>query len=154
MVEVRRHTAQVVIQRGLFLLLDANVEPNRQELPVPGELFRGTANWLAIATGCEDGKAEVTLEQWDAEPLVVDRVKWEVVADTVFLTGSGEVIPSSFVSNYLDEPFNLGVPGYYHLRICGRGRSEAMQIFSRPDSTLSDLDGVEQYRLQLWRRRE
>ncbi|NYD43341.1 hypothetical protein [Nocardioides panaciterrulae] len=100
-----------------------------------------------VLTGSQWGPFEITVEQHDGPPAMVDDDWLDMVE--LSLTCQGEVT----VCEMIDGPMATLVDraGDFRVRVCARGRREGLLRDDDPDWDLGDGPVVEHYLLQVWR---
>jgi hypothetical protein len=151
--------------RKVFWVLDPAVDPDAVGgPPVPdGALISAGREQMLIACAQEHASVQITVEEWeDAPPPFSDGYEDEAKC-TLYLRGQLSVVDASRADRVVPAVRLAGGVGDYGVRVYTRNRSEAIrrygELYTVNADPLSDdfqqarrqLDGLEQYLVQLWR---
>jgi hypothetical protein len=145
--------------RRMFRVHDSTVDPDAPGGPLApvGTLVSVTRDQLWVGSLQENIGVRLTLEEWDAAPPLCGDAWEDEAKATLYLRGQ------LTVDRAVDRLTMAGGVGDYVARVYARNRREVMrlyeELFERGVDPLSDefqrarmdLDGLEQYLLQLWR---
>jgi hypothetical protein len=155
----------VLPMRGMFRVLDADVDPHAPGGPPPpdGALITSGRDQMVIACGQQHVSVQLTIEEWeDAPPPFSDGYEDEAKC-VLYLRGRLSIVDISRTDSALAAVRLAGGVGDYVVRVYTRNRADAGQryaaLFNGNADPLSDdfqqakkrLDGLEQYLVQLWR---
>jgi hypothetical protein len=151
--------------RRVFRLIDPAVDPEAPGgPPTPdGALITSGRDQLLIACAQEHAGVQLTIEEWeDAPPPFSDGYEDEAKC-MLYLRGHLSVVDASRSDRALGSVRLAGGVGDYGVRVYTRNRAEAVrryaELYTMDADPLGDdfqqarkqLDGLEQYLLQLWR---
>ncbi|OKJ52615.1 hypothetical protein [Streptomyces sp. CB02261] len=89
--------------------------------------------------------AAVTVRIWDAEP-VPELVEWDEIGEVDFETTTGDVAVWTMTLGRSDHLIQLGVPGWWRVRVGCTGRAEVARV----TQTEGVAYGVEKYVIDFW----
>jgi hypothetical protein len=144
---LRRLDDEVLVDHFQYYLVDAHGSdhwPRLLTMPIPFlETAAGVVKFHSEAT---DHYAAVRLEAWTHEPPPPPGA-WDVAREVTLPVASGQVSLWQLMGgrSKSDQPFTLGRPGRYRLRVHARGRGTAQAL-----GPATWRHGVEQYLLQFW----
>ena len=150
--------------RRMFRLHDATVDPDGPGSPAPpdGALISVTREQMWVASLQEIVSAQLLFEEWDSAPPPFGE-KWEDEAKAVLYLRGAVSIDMGPAGKAVESLKLAGGVGDYVVRVFARNRREVNrlynELFERGVDPLSDefqqarknLEGHEQYLLQLWR---
>jgi hypothetical protein len=144
---MRDHADGLVdVERHLFGLVD----DDGSDPPWPGGAMPDDAEVLArpnrvdFRSAAEDEVAAVRLESWADEPQPPGD-DWSAVEETTLTLSSGRVRWWTLTSGPASEPFLVGPPGAYRLRVFVRGAEQALVLRLQGEEI---PDGTEGYLCQ------
>jgi hypothetical protein len=148
----------------MFRVLDATADPDAPGSPVPtaGALVSSSREQLLVTSLQENVGVRVTIEEWDSAPPAFSDGYEDEAKCVLYLRGqlSVDMGPAGRAVQGL---MLAGGVGDYGVRVYARNRAEVVrqygELFERNFDPLGDdfqrarrqLDGLEQYLLQLWR---
>jgi len=148
----------------MFRVLDATADPDAPGSPVPmeGALVSTSREQLLVTSLQENVGVRVTIEEWDSAPPAFSDGYEDEAKCVLYLRGqlSVDMGPAGRAVQGL---MLAGGVGDYGVRVYARNRAEVVrqygELFERNFDPLGDdfqrarrqLDGLEQYLLQLWR---
>jgi hypothetical protein len=148
----------------MFRLHDATVDPDGPGSPAPpeGTLISVTREQMWVASLQEIVSAQLLFEEWDSAPPPFGE-KWEDEAKAVLYLRGAVSIDMGPAGKAVESLKLAGGVGDYVVRVFARNRREVNRLYNelyeRGVDPLSDefqqarknLEGHEQYLLQLWR---
>ena len=154
----------VMPDRKMFRVLDATADPDAPGSPVPieGALVSSSREQLLVTSLQENVGVRVTIEEWDSAPPAFSDGYEDEAKCVLYLRGqlSVDMGPAGRAVQGL---MLAGGVGDYGVRVYARNRAEVVrqygELFERNFDPLGDdfqrarrqLDGLEQYLVQLWR---
>ena len=154
----------VMPDRKMFRVLDATADPDEPGSPAPieGALVSSSREQLLVTSLQENVGVRVTIEEWDSAPPAFSDGYEDEAKCVLYLRGqlSVDMGPAGRAVQGL---MLAGGVGDYGVRVYARNRAEVVrqygELFERNFDPLGDdfqrarrqLDGLEQYLLQLWR---
>ncbi len=154
----------VMPDRKMFRVLDATADPDSPGSPVPieGALVSSSREQLLVTSLQENVGVRVTIEECDSAPPAFSDGYEDEAKCVLYLRGqlSVDMGPAGHAVQGLRL---AGGVGDYGVRVYARNRAEVVrqygELFERNFDPLGDdfqrarrqLDGLEQYLLQLWR---
>ena len=148
----------------MFRVLDATADPDAPGSPVPieGALVSSSREQLLVTSLQENVGVRLTIEEWDSAPPAFSDGYEDEAKCVLYLRGqlSVDMGPAGRAVQGLRL---AGGVGDYGVRVYARNRAEVVrqygELFERNFDPLGDdfqrarrqLDGLEQYLLQLWR---
>jgi hypothetical protein len=150
--------------RRMFRISDATADPDSWHVPVPpsGALVSSNREQMVVMSLQEHVGVRVTIEEWDSAPPVFSEGYEDEAKCVLYLRGHLSVDMGS--AGHAVRSLHLaGGVGDYGVRVYARNRAEVVrlydELFERDFDPLGDdfqrarneLDGLEQYLLQLWR---
>jgi hypothetical protein len=148
----------------MFRVLDATADPDAPGSPVPidGALVSSSREQLLVTSLQENVGVRLTIEEWDSAPPAFSDGYEDEAKCVLYLRGqlSVDMGPAGHAVQALRL---AGGVGDYGVRVYARNRAEVVrqygELFERNFDPLGDdfqrarrqLDGLEQYLLQLWR---
>jgi hypothetical protein len=148
----------------MFRVLDATADPDAPGSPAPieGALVSSSREQLLVTSLQENVGVRVTIEEWDSAPPAFSDGYEDEAKCVLYLRGqlSVDMGPAGRAVQGL---MLAGGVGDYGVRVYARNRAEVVrqygELFERNFDPLGDdfqrarrqLDGLEQYLLQLWR---
>ena len=154
----------VMPDRKMFRVLDAAADPDAPGSPMPidGALVSSSREQLLVTSLQENVGVRVTIEEWDSAPPAFSDGYEDEAKCVLYLRGqlSVDMGPAGRAVQGL---MLAGGVGDYGVRVYARNRAEVVrqygELFERNFDPLGDdfqrarrqLDGLEQYLLQLWR---
>jgi hypothetical protein len=148
----------------MFRVLDATADPDAPGSPMPieGALVSSSREQLLVTSLQENVGVRVTIEEWDSAPPAFSDGYEDEAKCVLYLRGqlSVDMGPAGRAVQGL---MLAGGVGDYGVRVYARNRAEVVrqygELFERNFDPLGDdfqrarrqLDGLEQYLLQLWR---
>jgi hypothetical protein len=154
----------VLPDRKMFRVLDATADPDAPGSPVPveGALVSSNREQLLVLSLQENVGVRVTIEEWDSAPPAFSDGYEDEAKCVLYLRGQLSV--NMGPAGHAIQGLRLaGGVGDYGVRVYARNRAEVVrlygELFERDFDPLGDdfqrarrqLDGLEQYLLQLWR---
>jgi len=149
--------------RRMFRLHDATVDPDAPGSPLPpdGALISVTREQLWVASLQEVISVQLLLEEWDSAPPPSGE-RWEDEAKAVLYLRGAVSVDMGTAGKAVGNLKLAGGVGDYVVRVFARNRTEVTHRYRdllRGFDPLSDefeqarrdLDGLEQYLLQMWR---
>ena len=154
----------VMPDRKMFRVLDTTADPDAPGSPAPieGALVSSSREQLLVTSLQENVGVRVTIEEWDSAPPAFSDGYEDEAKCVLYLRGqlSVDMGPAGRAVQGL---MLAGGVGDYGVRVYARNRAEVVrqygELFERNFDPLGDdfqrarrqLDGLEQYLLQLWR---
>ena len=154
----------VMPDRKKFRVLDATADPDAPGSPVPieGALVSSSREQLLVTSLQENVGVRVTIEEWDSAPPAFSDGYEDEAKCVLYLRGQLSVDMGT-AGRAVQGLRLAGGVGDYGVRVYARNRAEVVrqygELFERNFDPLGDdfqrarrqLDGLEQYLLQLWR---
>ena len=153
-----------MLDRKMFRVLDTTADPDAPGSPAPieGALVSSSREQLLVTSLQENVGVRVTIEEWDSAPPAFSDGYEDEAKCVLYLRGqlSVDMGPAGRAVQGL---MLAGGVGDYGVRVYARNRAEVVrqygELFERNFDPLGDdfqrarrqLDGLEQYLLQLWR---
>ena len=161
---LQRLEIPVYPDHGMFRVYDAGADPDGPAAPLPpvGALISVSADREQLWVGSlqEHVAVAVVLEEWEGAPVTAD---WDEEAKTQLYLRGRLTIDMGSAGVAVDGMRLIGGVGDYAARVYARNREPVARLyndlFDRHGDPLGDefarakkdLDGIEQYLLQLWR---
>ena len=161
---LQRLETQVYPDRGMFRVYDAGADPDGPGAPLPpvGVLVSVSADRQQLWVGSlqEDVAVGLTLEEWDGAPVTA---AWDEEAKSQLYLRGQVTVDMGAAGVAVSGMRLLGGLGNYAARVYARNRERVARLY---DDLLDgngdplgdefarakkDLEGLEQYLLQLWR---